>query len=414
LNRRRVVITGLGVVTPIGIGQEALWTGLRRGISAIRRITRFDPTPFASRVAAEVDGFDPLDYLDARRARRLDRFSQFSLAASRLALTDASLDLERVDRECVGVYIGSALGGIAFAEAQHTSYMAHGIHAVSPQLALLVFNGAGSANVAIELGITGPNLAPANSCASGAVAIGEAFHRIRAGDVDVVLAGAAEAPLSPLVFGSFSIIRAMSIRNDTPETACRPFDQTRDGFVMAEGAGVLVLEDLEHARRRDAGIYAEVIGYGHTNDAYHMTAPRPDGAQSARAITLALRDARLGPTEIEYVNAHASATPLNDKTEALALHRALGARAQTVPVSGTKGIHGHSLGATGAIEAAICALIFQHDFLPPTYNLRMRDPECNLNCLTGVGCETAVTTILSNSFGFGGVNASLIFRRFAE
>jgi 3-oxoacyl-[acyl-carrier-protein] synthase II len=412
VNRRRVVITGLGVITPIGIGQEQLWAGLRRGKSAVRRITRFDPSPFASHIAAEVDGFDPLDYMEPRRARRLDRFSQFSLAASHLALADAHLDLEREDRNRVGVYIGSALGGVAFAEEQHRLYLERGLHAVSPQLALLVFSGAGSANVAMAFGITGPNMAPANSCAAGAIAIGEAFHCIQRGTTDIMIAGGAEAPLSPLVFGSFSMIRAMSTRNDTPETACRPFDRTRDGFVMAEGAGILILEELEHALRRNAGIYAEIIGYGHTNDAYHMTAPRPDGAQSARAITLALQDACLSPAAIDYVNAHASSTPLNDRTEALALHHALGPHAQIVPVSGTKGLHGHCLGGTGAIEAAICALIFQHNFLPPTYNLRDRDRACDLNCLTGSGYETTVHTILSNSFGFGGINAALILQRF--
>jgi 3-oxoacyl-[acyl-carrier-protein] synthase II len=409
---RRVVITGIGAITPVGIGTDALWCGLRRGESAVRAVTRFDAAGLATRIAAEVDGFDPLDYMDARKARRLDRFAQFSLAAARLALADARLDLARERPEEVGVYTGSALGGIAFAEEQHAAYARAGLRAVSPMLALSVFVGSSSTNIAIEIGATGPNLANGNGCAAGAVALGEAFRLVKAGGATAVLAGGVEAPLVPLTFGSFALIKAMSTRNDDPAHASRPFDRDRDGFVMAEGATILVLEELGHATRRDAPIYAEVLGYGTTNDAHHMTAPLRSGAQAARAIRLALDEAGLAPEQIGYVNAHASSTPLNDPTETLAIKEALGAHAAAVPVSGTKGLHGHALGATGAIEAGICALALERRFLPPTVNLVCPGPDCDLAYVRGEGEERAVDYVLSNSFGFGGINATLVFGRY--
>lgn len=408
---RRVVITGLGPITPIGSGVEGLWQGVLARRSAVRRITRFDPAPFSCQVAAQIDDFDPLDYMDAKRVHRLDRFAQFSLACTRLALADAHLDIAAEDAGEVGIYVGSALGGTAFAEEQHTVFVRQGIRGVTPLLALSVFGGASSSNIAIELGITGPNVANANSCASGAIALGEAFRLIRGGGAQVVLAGGVEAPLAPLTFGAFSIIKVMTARNDTPETASRPFDAGRDGFVMAEGGCMLVLEELDHAVRRGARIYAELEGYGLTNDAHHMTAPLPSGAQSGRAITLALREAGLAPQQIGYVNAHASSTVLNDRTETLALKRALGDHAYHVPISGTKGMHGHALGATGAMEAAICCLAFCHSYLPPTVNLTSPDADCDLDYLPGCGRHQAVQHILTNSFGFGGINAALVLGR---
>ncbi|MGD9889846.1 MAG: beta-ketoacyl-ACP synthase II [Dehalococcoidia bacterium] len=405
--RRRVVITGIGAVTPIGTGAHGVWQGVRRGVSAVRRITRFDPTPFPSRIAAEVDGFDPHDFMDARRARRLDRFSQFGLAAARLAVEDARLEINGA-RDETGVYLGSALGGVAFGEEQHANYLRGGVRAVHPLLALAVFGGAGSCNIAIELGLTGPNIANANSCASGAIAIGEAFHAIRAGRATVLVAGGVEAPLAPLTFGAFALIKAMSTANDEPERASRPFDRRRDGFVMAEGAALLLLEDYGHALRRGAAIYAEVLGYATTNDAYHMTAPQPEGEQAARAVTLALAEAGVAPHELDYINAHGSSTPLNDTTETLVFKRALGEAAGGVPISGTKGLHGHALGAAGAIEAAICALVMRHDWLPPTANLEEPDPACDLDYIRGEGRERRVHYVLSTSFGFGGINAALV------
>ncbi|GAC1435725.1 MAG: beta-ketoacyl-ACP synthase II [Chloroflexota bacterium] len=408
---RHVVITGIGPITPIGNGVEGLWQGVLRGQSAVRRITRFDPAPFSSQVAAQIEDFDPLDHMDAKRARRLDRFSQFSLACVRLALADAGLDVRVEDPGEVGIYVGSALGGTAYGEEQHAAFLRSGLRGVSPFLALSVFGGASSSNIAIALGVTGPNVANANSCASGAIALGEAFRLIRAGGASVVLAGGVEAPLAPLTFGAFSLIRVMSEHNGEPEVASRPFDRRRDGFVMAEGGCVLVLEERDHAVRRGARIYAEIAGYGLTNDAYHMTAPLPTGAQAARAMTLALREAGVAPDEVGYVNAHASGTVLNDRTETQAIKLALGDHAYRVPISGTKGMHGHALGATGAIEVGICCLAMCRSYLPPTVNLREPDPACDLDYLPACGRRQDVSSILTNSFGFGGINAALLLAR---
>jgi 3-oxoacyl-[acyl-carrier-protein] synthase II len=410
MTERRVAITGIGPVTPIGTGVEPFWEGLRSARSVVRTLTRFDPTPFRSHVAAEVDGFDPAAYMEPRRAKRLDRCSQFTLAAARLALLDAGIELEREDRDRIGAMMGSALGGVEFAEREHGKYLAGGIRAVEPGLALTVFVGALSCNLAIELGISGPNITNGMSCASGAIAIGEAVRSIRHGEADVMLAGGAEAPLSPLSYGAFAIIRAMSTRNEDPGTASRPFDRNRDGFVMAEGAAVLVLEERERAKARGATLYAEVVGYGLTNDAHHMTAPRPDGRQASRAIQTALTAAGVPGEAVGYVNAHGSSTPLNDPTEALALRQVLGRHAERVRISGTKGYYGHALGASGAIEAAICALASRRGWLPPSVNLEDPDPACEMDYVRGTGAPEEVEYLLSNSFGFGGINASLLFR----
>jgi 3-oxoacyl-[acyl-carrier-protein] synthase II len=333
------------------------------------------------------------------------------VAATRLALADARMDLSREDRDTVGVMMGTALGGVAFAEAQYPAFLRGGPKAVDPTLALMVFAGASSCNVAIEFGLTGPNSTNGMSCASGTIAIGEAFRAIVRGDADTMVAGGIEAPLAPLCFGAFAIIRAMSTRNDDPERASRPFDRGRDGFVMGEGAAVLVLEERGRAIARGAPIYAEVCGYGLTNDAYHMTAPRPDGRQAARAMQLALRDAHLGPNEIGYINAHGSSTPLNDPTETSSIKQVFGDHAYRLALSGTKGYYGHALGASGAIEAAICSLSLRHGWLPPTVNLETPDPACDLHYIRGEGCEAKPEFVLSNSFGFGGINASLIFKK---
>jgi 3-oxoacyl-[acyl-carrier-protein] synthase II len=376
----------------------------------VRRITRFDPEPFRSHMAAEVDGFDPADHMEAKRAKRLDRFGQFSVAAARMALNDAELDPANLVGDRVAVQMGSALGGVAYAEEQHHAYVSEGPAGVNPLLALAVFAGAASCNIAIEFGFSGPNSTNGMSCASGAIGIGHGFRLIRDGEADVALAGGAECPLSPLSFGAFALIRAMSKRNDDPATASRPFDRDRDGFVMGEGAALLVLEEWGHAVKRGASIYAELCGFGTTNDAYHMTAPRPDGAQSARAVELALADAASVADEVEYVNAHASSTRLNDPVETKAIKSVLGERAYRVPVSGTKGYYGHPLGASGAIEAAIAVLAIQRGWVPPTLNLQDPDPECDLDYVTGAGRNTDVGFVVSNSFGFGGVNATLVFR----
>jgi 3-oxoacyl-[acyl-carrier-protein] synthase II len=417
IERRRVWITGIGVLTPIGIGRDAFWVGVRDGRSPVRRIDRFDPSPFRSQVAAQVDGFDPLDHMDAKTARQLDRFSQFGLVAGRLALEDAGLTpggARAPEKERIGVYLGSALGGIAYAELQHERYLERGIKAVAPNLALAVFGGAAPANLGIALDVRGPILSTANSCASGSVALGEAADAIRSGQIDAAIAGGAEVPLSPLAFGAFDIIRALSSGfNDAPEHAARPFDSGRDGFVMGEGAALLVLERAEVAEARGAAPYAEVLGYGATSDAHHMVQPRPDGLEAARAISIALRDGAVAADEIDYVNAHASSTPIGDIAEARAIELALGERAATVPVSGTKALYGHPLGASGAIEAAICALAIRDGWAPPTVNLAHPDPDITaiLPGLLDTGRPGTYRRVLSTSFGFGGLNAALVLGR---
>ncbi|MGI8424853.1 MAG: beta-ketoacyl-[acyl-carrier-protein] synthase family protein [Chloroflexota bacterium] len=413
---KRVVVTGIGLITAAGTGTPALQAALEHGRSGVGPITRFDPTPFRSRIAAEVTGFDPLDHIEARQARRLDRFAQFAIACGRLALRDAALTRDRSD---AAVYVGSALGGIAFAEAQHARFMTGGLRAVDPALALAVFGGAGATAVAMDLDVRGPAVGNANSCASGAIAIGEAFRLLRSGETDVALAGGAEAPLAPLTFGAFTAIRAMSTRNDTPATACRPFDVGRDGFVMGEGAALLVLEDLGHALRRNARVYAEVLGYGATNDAYHPTAPRPDGAEAARAMRRALADGGVAPDAVDYVNAHGSSTPLGDRAEAVALRCVFGPRTTTLPVSGTKPLYGHPLGASGAIEAAIVCLALESGALPAAVNFFCSEPGAPESDLHLVGTNGHAPpgpphVALSNSFGFGGINASLVFSQWTE
>jgi len=406
-----VVITGIGAITAIGLERQGLWEGILAQRSAVRGVTRFDPTPFRSHNAAEVPDFDAGNFMERKRTRRLDRFGHFSVAAAKMAIVDASLELGAENRERVGAMMGTALGGVGYAEEQCGHYYTNGVKDVDPALALMVFGGASSCNIAIEFGVQGPNSTNAMSCASGTIAIGDGFRQIRDGYADVMICGGAEAPLWPLCFGAFAIIRAMSTRNDDPGTASRPFDKDRDGFVMAEGAAVLILEERTRAVARGAPIYAEVLGYGVSNDAYHMTAPLPDGAQAARAVERALGDAQVSAGEIDYVNAHGSSTPLNDATETLAIKRVFGDAAQRLQVSGTKGYYGHALGASGAIEAAICALALQHDWLPPTVNLQAADAACDLDYIPRTGRKAHVEHIVTNSFGFGGINAALVIRR---
>ena len=420
MTRRRVWITGIGVISPVGSGRDSFWAGVQAGRSSVRRIDRFDPSPFRSQVAAQIDDFDPLDHMDPKTARQLDRFSQFALVAGRMALDDAGLDngaSNGPDRERFGVYLGSALGGIAYAEHQHERFMERGIRSVAPNLALAVFGGAAPANLGIALDLRGPILSTANSCASGAVALGEALRAIRDGTVDAAIAGGAEVPLSPLAFGAFDIIRALSSgSNDKPGEAARPFDAGRDGFVMGEGAGLLVLEAEDVARRRSARPYAELMGYGSTSDAHHMVQPRADGREAARAVAIALGDAGVSAGELDYVNAHASSTPLGDVAEARAIALAVGERAATVPVSGTKALYGHPLGASSALEAAICSLGMRDGWMPGTVNLETVDPAVDelLPGLLKDGREGRYERVLSTSFGFGGLNAALVFGSISE
>ncbi len=411
IDRRRVAITGIGCITPIGTGVEGLWRGLRAERSAVGPATRFDASIFRSQCAAQVAEFDPTTYIDAKRVKRLDRFSQFAVSSAYLALADGGLDLAGTDRERVGAMMGTALGGVGYAEEQAARFQQGGLRAVDATLALAVFGGSASCNMAIEFGVSGPNSTNAMSCASGSMAIGEAFRQIRDGYADVMLAGGSEAPLATLCFGAFALIRAMSTRNDDPGSASRPFDRDRDGFVMGEGAAVLLLESWEHATARGARIYAELAGYGTTNDAHHMTAPLPDGAQAARCMRQALRDASVSVEDISYINAHGSSTPLNDPTETHAIKQVFGDQAYRVPISSTKGYYGHALGASGAFEAAISALTLQRGWIPPTLGLSTPDPACDLDYVPGSGRELQPSVVLSNSFGFGGINAALVLRR---
>ncbi|MFL5771233.1 MAG: beta-ketoacyl-[acyl-carrier-protein] synthase family protein [Chloroflexota bacterium] len=414
---RGVFITGLGIVTASGIGLEQFRAGLRGAQSPVKRIDRFDPSAFRSQVAAQIDGFDPGAWMPPKTARQLDRFSQFGLVAGALALDDARMrpgEDGAASPERIGIYLGSALGGIAYAEEQHERYMAKGIRQVAPNLALAVFGGAAPANLGIALGVRGPILSTANSCASGSVAIGEAVGAIRAGEIDAAIAGGCEVPLSSLAFGAFDIIRALSGgSNDDPAHACRPFDARRDGFVMGEGAALLVLEAADIVRARSgAEPYAEILGYGATSDAHHMVQPLADGREAARAASIALAEGAVEPETIDYVNAHASSTPLGDIAEARAISRALGAGvAAEVPVSGTKALYGHPLGASGAIEAVICALAIRDSWAPASVNLV--DPEAEINALLPnllcEGREGEYRRVLSTSFGFGGLNAALVF-----
>lgn len=406
----RVAITGLGPITAVGTGVEDFWAGLQRQRSGIRTITRFDASPWRSRIAAEVDEFEPETYMDARLARRLDRYCHFAIASARLAIEDAGLAGRSLDSDRVAVIMGSALGGGAFAEAQAGALYTGGGRSVDPRVALTTFVGAASCSVAIEFGFTGPNETNAMSCASGTIALGHAFRLIRDGDADLALAGGVETPLAPLCFGAFALIRAMSTRNDDPERACRPFDRGRDGFIMGEAACTLVLERWEHAVARGARIYAEIAGYGTTNDAHHMAAPRPDGAQAARAMRLALASAGADAGEVDLVSPHGSSTPLNDSTETLAIKQALGERAYQIPVSGTKPYHAHALGASGAIEAAVCSLTIQRGWVPPTLNVEEPDVGCDLDYVRGGGRACHPRIAVSNSFGFGGINAAIVFR----
>jgi 3-oxoacyl-[acyl-carrier-protein] synthase II len=404
----RVAVTGLGMITPLGIGAEAMWTALRRRRVATAPLSRFDASEYACCIAAQVDDFDPSAFLSRRRMQWTDRFSQFAAAAAKLAFEDAAFPFE-IDRSEIGVYAGSALGGVALAEEQMGVFAAQGLRAVRPLLTISVFGGAAASNIAIEFGITGPASANANSCAAGAMAIGDAFHAVRRGDVRAAIAGGVEAPLAPLSFGAFVVARAMSTRNDDPQTASRPFDAQRDGFVMAEGAGMMVLERYDDALARDARIYGEICGYGASNDAFHMSAPLEGGEQTAAAMRRALDDARMHAGEIEAINAHGSSTKLGDAAEVHAYRHVFGERTRSIPVCATKGQHGHALGATGAWEAAIALLCMRDGVIPGAVNLQALDAACEIGLEKE---ERAISSraVLSNSSGFGGINAALVLR----
>jgi len=406
--KRRAVITGIGPITCIGHGREDFWNAILAEKTGISRISSFDPKPFQVRCAGEILDWNPEEFFSPQRLKRLDRYAQFSVASARLALDDAGIRYSREEpQHRIGVSFGTALGGVCKAEDQHIRYLKKGVRGVNPMLAIQVFGGSAHSNIAIEFGFRGVGTTNSNSCASGTVSLGEALRYIRDDFADVIVAGGAEAPLSALTIGAFDIIKTMS-RSDDPAFASRPFDRLRDGFVMGEGAASLIVEELEHARKRGAKIYAEVLGYSLNNDAFHMTAPLPDGDSCIRAMWHALADAQLAPEQIDYINAHASSTQLNDNTETKSIKEVFGEHARRIPVSGTKGYTAHPLGATGAIEAALCALALHRQWIPPTINYHNADPECDLDIVPNHGRKAELEYVMSNSFGFGGINACVI------
>lgn len=407
--RHRVAVTGIGLITPLGSGVETFWRRLRSGEIAVDTLTRFDASAYPSRMAAQIDDFDPADYLSTKRLRWTDRFSQFAVSAAKMALEDGQFSVNGDGNE-MSVFVGSALGGLAYAEEQASAFSESGIDAVRPLLAISVFGGASTSNIAIEFGLHGQNVANANSCAAGAVAIGQAYRAISRGESRAALAGGVEAPLAPLLYGAFTVINAMSRRNDDPRGASRPFDRNRDGFVMSEGAGMFLMERLDDARARGARIYGEVCGFGLTNDAYHMSAPRPDSKHVARAMAEAIGDAGLTPQEIGAINAHGSSTPLGDRSESQAYEIVFGERAASIPVSATKGQHGHALGATGAWEAAIALLSMRDGIIPGTVNFEAADDGSVVH-LSNKNLQEKPAIVLSNSSGFGGINTALVLKR---
>ena len=413
--KRRVVVTGLGVVSPIGNDMATTWRNLLDGKSGAGPITHFDAAKFPVRFAAELKGFDPLRYMDRKEAKRADAYTQYAVAAAVQAMSDAGLtDGHGTDPDRVGVIIGSGIGGLTSFEEQHDVYRERGPGKISPFFIPMFIADIAAGIVSMRFNAKGPNYATVSACATSAHAIGDAFLTIQYGDADMMLAGGAEATVTPMAIGGFANMKALSERNDSPETASRPFDQTRDGFVMGEGGGVVILEELEFARRRGARIYAELVGYGATGDAYHLTAPAPDGEGAQRAMRRAMKDAGVQPGDVQYINAHGTSTPANDVNETKAIKAVLGDAAKMVNVSSTKGSTGHMLGAAGVMELAFSSLVVREGMIPPTINYRNPDPECDLNYTPNAAVKRDVTVALSNSFGFGGHNVSLAVRRFDQ
>ncbi|MBW8064859.1 MAG: beta-ketoacyl-ACP synthase II [Nitrospira sp.] len=407
---RRVVVTGQGLVTPLGVGVEQTWKALCNGRSGIGRITRFDPAGYPSQIAGEVKGFDPAQFIEKKDIKKMDTFIQYAVGASRMAADDAGLKVTKDDADRVGVYIGAGIGGLPAIEHYHKVLLEKGPDRVSPFFIPMVIINLASGQVAIRLGARGPNSCAVTACATGNHCIGDALRIIQRGEADAMLAGGTESCISPLAVAGFSSARALSTRNDDPAHASRPFDRDRDGFVLGEGAGVLVLEEFERARRRGARIYCEVVGYAMTSDAYHITAPPDDGEGAIRCMELAIQDAGVSKDDIGYINAHATST-FADKVETGAIKRVFGERAYRIPVSSTKSMTGHLLGAAGGVEAAFCVLAIHDGLVPPTTNLEHPDPECDLDYVPGQARSATVRVAMSNSFGFGGVNACLLFKR---
>jgi len=411
---QRVVITGMGLVTPCGVGKDAFWSALMEGRGGVDRITRFDVSKHPSKTGGEVTGFEPSDYMPRTDARRTYRYAQFAVASSRMAIDDAGMDVAREKPDRVATIVGTSLPGVDFIEKQYTDYLRHGIRKVSPYLAAAFFSGCVSSQVAMDLKVTGTSLTISTGCPSGADAMIVAVEKLRSGQYDVVLAGGSEAPLTPMCLASFCVIKATSRLNDEPTTSCRPFDRTRDGFVLGEGAAMLVFEELTHALDRGARIYAEIVGYGTSCDAFHLTRPEPSGKIAGRAVRDALVRSGVCPDEVDYINAHGSSTPINDKTETLLIKRIFGDHAHRLAVSSTKSATSHCLGATPAIELAACSLAIERGRIPPTINYQHPDPECDLDYVPNRARQADVRLVVSNSFGFGGKNAAIVLRRYTD
>lgn len=412
MNKRRVVVTGLGVISPIGSGKDKFFQSLKEGICGVDHITRFETEGFDTKIAAEVKDFEPTEYIDKKESRRMDRFTQYAVAASKMAVADAELDVNSVDSDMFGVCIGSGIGGMETLEAQHDVLRDKGPGRVSPFMVPMMISNIASGNVSIALNAKGPNSTVVTACASSTNAIGEAFRLIQRGDADVMVTGGTEASITPLSFAGFCAMKALSTRNDDPKTASRPFDKDRDGFVMGEGAGMLIIEELEHALKRGARIYGEIVGYGTTGDAYHITAPAPDASGAFKAMQRAVKDAGIEPKELDYINAHGTSTDMNDRLETLAIKTLMGEAAKNTAISSTKSMTGHLLGAAGAVEAIACLMAINEGIIPPTINYTTPDEECDLDYVPNKARNKDVKYAMSNSLGFGGHNASIILKKY--
>jgi len=409
--KRRVVITGLGVVAPNGVGKQAFWDALKQGRSGVRRITRFDPSPFPSQFAGEAD-FDPAKFISPKQLKRMDRTSHLAISAAKMAVEDADLKIKDEDPDRIGVMIGTAMAGHGMILEQHDVFREKGPMRIGTFTAIASFPDAPSSQISIELGINGPSFSIATACSSASDAIGYAFNAIRSKQLDIIIMGGADAPVFPPILGAFCVLRALSKRNDAPSEASRPFDKTRDGFVLGEGAGILILEDLEHALKRNAHIYGEILGFGMTCDAYHMTKPEPTGKQAIRALKQALNDADVKPEDVQYVNAHGTSTPLNDRNETFVLKQVFGAHARNLAVSSIKSMIGHLIGAAGSVELIGSLMALEQGIIPPTINYKTPDPDCDLDYVPNKARQANVNIILKNSFGFGGKNSALVVRKF--
>jgi 3-oxoacyl-[acyl-carrier-protein] synthase II len=411
MSKRRVVVTGIGMVSPLGVGNEPTWNGLVEGRSGIGRITKFDASAFTCQIAGEVKGFEPEQWMEKKEVKKSDTFIHYAMAAAEIAVRDANLDCANCNGERFGVIVGSGIGGLPLIEEMHSKMLERGPSRISPFFIPGLIVNLAAGQISIRYGCQGPSSAPATACATGAHAIGDAFKVIQRDDADIMFAGGSEAVICKLAVGGFGAMRALSLRNDEPERASRPWDLNRDGFVIGEGAGILVLEELEHAKSRGATIYCEISGYGMSSDAHHITSPAEDGGGMIRVMKAALRDAQLNPSDIDYINAHGTSTSVGDMTETIAIKGVFGADAYKVAVSSTKSMTGHLLGAAGGLEAAVAAMTIRTNVIPPTINYETPDPACDLDYVPNTAREMNVTHVMSNSFGFGGTNATLIFSR---